>query len=60
MAQNEQLRKQVVKKVVKTPRNGAKIAELLGLSSYRSVSRILGDAERAGEIKKTSEGYVAA
>lgn len=60
MAQNEQLRKQVVKAVVKTPRNGAVIAEKLGLPSYRSVSRILGDATKAGEIKKTDKGYVKA
>lgn len=60
MAQNEQLRKQVVKKVVKTPRTGTEIAGLLGLPSYRSVSRILGDASKAGEIVSTPKGYVKA
>lgn len=56
MSRSKLTKAEVLKKVVTTPRSGGEIAKLLGAPDYRSVSRILGDAVKAKEIKRVSKG----
>lgn len=49
-------KKDILKKVVKTPRTGGEIAKLLRYPDYRSCSRVLGEAVKSGEIKHGTKG----